>query len=90
MVRQLLAEHQGKLYIVYTPPYDPDANRIEWLWRVCRRIVTHNHQHTNLEELIDDSNAHFAELSANLAEVLAHIGSPFALDYDSTPQDLAA
>ncbi|MCL4535624.1 MAG: hypothetical protein M1370_10760 [Bacteroidetes bacterium] len=45
---------------------------------------------TILEELIDDSNAHFAELSANPAEVLAHIGSPFALDYDSTPQDLAA
>jgi transposase len=32
------------LSLVYTPAYDPDANRIEWLWRVSRRIVTHNHQ----------------------------------------------
>ena len=33
LVRHMLAELQGQLYVVYTPPYDPDANRIEWLWR---------------------------------------------------------
>ena len=24
---------RGELQVVYTPAYDPDANRIEWLWR---------------------------------------------------------
>ena len=44
LVRHMLAELDGHLHLVYTPPYDPDANRIEWLWRRTRREVTHNHQ----------------------------------------------
>lgn len=43
LVRSLLSAFKDHLYLVYTPAYDPDANRIEWLWRVSRRIVTHNH-----------------------------------------------
>jgi hypothetical protein len=36
LVRSLLSECKDHLYLVYTPAYDPDANRIEWLWRVSR------------------------------------------------------
>jgi DDE superfamily endonuclease len=36
LVRSLLSEFKDHLYLVYTPAYDPDANRIEWLWRVSR------------------------------------------------------
>jgi len=43
LVRSLLSEFKDQLYLVYTPAYDPDANRIEWLWRISRRVVTHNH-----------------------------------------------
>ena len=30
LVRSLLSEFKENLYLVYTPAYDPDANRIEW------------------------------------------------------------
>jgi DDE superfamily endonuclease len=30
LVRSLLSEFKDHLYLVYTPAYDPDANRIEW------------------------------------------------------------
>ena len=30
LVRSLLSELKDQLYLVYTPAYDPDANRIEW------------------------------------------------------------
>ncbi len=30
LVRSLLSEFKDQLYLVYTPAYDPDANRIEW------------------------------------------------------------
>ena len=40
----MLEEFRGQLVLVYTPPYDPEANRIEWLWRIVRHAVTHNHQ----------------------------------------------
>ncbi len=29
--------------LIYTPTYDPDSNRIEWLLRALRRAVTHSH-----------------------------------------------
>jgi hypothetical protein len=77
-LRQLLADYAGQLYLVYTPPYDPDANRIEWLWRVSRRVVTHNHRRTTLDDLSRDGAAHFHALRADPAAVLRHIGSPFA------------
>jgi transposase len=51
LLRALLAELGGQLVLVYTPTYDPDANRIEWLWRALRRSVT-THQRTTLTELL--------------------------------------
>jgi hypothetical protein len=76
LVRQMLTELEGQLQVVYTPAYDPDANRIEWLWRVSRRAVTHNHQRRDFAMLCADAEAHFRELVAHPEMVLAHIGSP--------------
>src|SRR5215207_3583664 len=44
LLRALLVELGEDLVLVYTPTYDPDANRIQWLWRSLRRTVTHAHQ----------------------------------------------
>jgi transposase len=76
LVRQMLAELEGQLQVVYTPAYDPDANRIEWLWRVSRRAVTHNHQRRDFATLCADAEAHFRGLADHPDAVLAHIGSP--------------
>lgn len=78
LVRQLLAEHRDHLRIVYTPAYDPRSNPIEWLWKVSRRVVTHNHRRTELKDLRDDAKNHFQDLRDNPTAVLRHIGSPFA------------
>lgn len=85
-LRELLEEQQDQLILFYTPPYDPDSNRIEWLWRVFRAAVTHNHQRQTLPELLDDAAAWATDLTA--ARVLQHIGSPFA-DQSPPPQVLA-
>jgi transposase len=78
LVRQLVAELRGQLYLVYTPPYDPDANRIEWLWRWTRRAVTHNHQRATFDEVQADLRDHFQRLATQPNDVLRHMGSPFA------------
>ena len=65
-----------RLVLVYTPPYDPDANRIEWLWRALRRAVTHGHQRATLAPLLADADAWAATLPPRT--VLAQIGSPSA------------
>jgi transposase len=91
LVRSLLAEFKEHLYLVYTPAYDPDANRIEWLWRVSRHVVTHNHQRPAFELLLADAKEHFQTLTQIPADVLCHIGSPFAPEKHVTqPRDLAA
>jgi transposase len=77
LVRQLLAELRGQLYLVSTPPYDPDANRIEWLWRRTRREVTHTHQRGTFVELQADLQRHFEALAAQPQQVLQQIGSPY-------------
>ena len=61
--------------LVYTPTYDPDANRIEWLWRSLRRVVTHTHRRQNLTELLADADRWAHTITP--AQVLSQIGSPF-------------
>jgi transposase len=76
LLRALLEELRGQLVLVYTPPYDPEANRIEWLWRALRRAVTHTHTRETLPPLLDDADAWACTISH--IQVLQHIGSPFA------------
>jgi transposase len=80
LVRGLLTELKEQLNLVYTPAYDPDANRIEWLWRMSRRVVTHNHQRCDFDLLLADVETHFQALTRTPADALRHIGSPFAPD----------
>jgi DDE superfamily endonuclease len=78
LLRALLEELGERLVLVYTPTYDPDANRIEWLWRLLRRAVTHTHRRETLDPLLADADAWARD--ATPAEVLRQIGSPFAPD----------
>ncbi len=90
LVRSMLTELQEHLYLVHTPAYDPDANRIEWLWRVSRQVVTHNHHRSDFALLLADVEHHFQALAQTPADVLRHIGSPFAPDKDqAVPLPLA-
>jgi transposase len=80
LVRSILTELSDQLYLVYTPAYDPDANRIEWLWRISRRLVTHNHHRKDFELLLTDARTHFETLTRTADDLLRHIGSPLAPD----------
>ena len=82
LLRGLLEELGEQLVLVYTPTYDPDANRIEWLWRALRRSVTHTHQRKTLAELLDDADRWAHTITP--AQVLRQIGSPFAPDQQPT------
>lgn len=75
-LRQLLTELRGQLVLVYTPAYDPESNRIEWLWRSFRRAVTHDHNRETLPPLLEDADRWASTISP--IEILRQIGSPFA------------
>jgi hypothetical protein len=89
-VRALLAAEQEHLVLVYTPAYDPDAKRIEWLWRMLRAAVTHNHRRESFALLLADLEAEFDRFRHNPAVVLAHIGSPGGLHPPSPELTIAA
>jgi len=74
--------------LVYTPAYDPESNRIEWLWRALRRAVTHTHRHETLPPLLEDSDTWARTISRT--EILSQIGSPFADTVDPTDQQAIA
>lgn len=78
LLRGLLAELGEQLVLVYTPTYDPDANRIEWLWRALRRSVTHPHRRQALVDLVADADRWARTITPT--QVLSQVGSPFALD----------
>ena len=80
LLRQLLTELRGKLVLVYTPAYDPESNRIEWLWRSFRRAVTHDHTRETLPPLLEDADTWASTISP--MEILRQIGSPFADSLD--------
>src|SRR5438445_2831798 len=87
LLRALLEELRGHLVLVYTPPYDPEANRIEWLWRALRRAVTHTHTRETLPPLLEDADAWAHTISPT--EILRQIGSPFADADLTTNQEFA-
>jgi hypothetical protein len=86
LLRALLQEVGEQLVLVYTPTYDPDANRIEWLWRALRRTVTHTHQRQRLADLVADADRWAHTITP--AQVLSQIGSPFALDQHPVGEEL--
>ena len=49
---------------------------------VSRRVVTHNHHRSDFALLLADVEHHFQALAQTPADVLRHIGSPFAPDKD--------
>lgn len=47
-----LAAHRG-LCLDYLPPYSPKLNPIERVWKLLRRLATHNEYFETLEELTE-------------------------------------
>lgn len=50
--RAAVAGLEGKVVLHFLPPYCPDHNRIERLWRDLHDNVTRNHKCRNMEELM--------------------------------------
>ena len=52
LVRVYLEEHVGLFVLHFLPPYSPEHNKIERLWREVHANVTRNHRCQNIEELM--------------------------------------
>jgi transposase len=50
-LKKFFFENQNRLVGVFLPPYSPELNPIERVWRITRRQVTHNRYFGTIEDL---------------------------------------
>lgn len=54
-------EHTLDFALDYLPPYSPELNPIERVWKLTRRLCLHNRYFAQLEEVIDTVEAQFLQ-----------------------------
>jgi len=50
-LKEFFETNQQRLEFIYLPPYSPELNPIERVWRITRRKVTHNRYFPSIEDL---------------------------------------
>lgn len=45
------AKHESDFQLLYLPPYSPDLNPIERVWKLTRRLCTHNRYFAHLDDV---------------------------------------
>ena len=53
------ADIRSKMICLLLPPYSPDLNPIEQVWRITRREVTHNRYFRGLQDLTERLDQYF-------------------------------
>ena len=51
ILKPWLKENKDKIRLMFLPPYSPDLNNIERVWKITRRKCTHNKYFSTLNEL---------------------------------------
>ena len=54
IVNAALTHHLSSIQLEFLPPYCPDENRIERIWKFLHDEVTRNHRHPILDGLMKD------------------------------------
>jgi transposase len=52
LLEPYLARHRSTLELFFLPPYSPDLNPIERVWKLTRRLSTHNRYFETLSDLV--------------------------------------
>jgi len=52
-LRPWLETHRDVIGLDFLPPYSPDLNAIERVWKLARRLCTHNQYFPVLDDLVD-------------------------------------
>lgn len=56
VVTRYLATLKGRIVLHFLPPYSPDDNLIERLWKQMHAHVTRNHRHQHIDTLVEAVN----------------------------------
>jgi transposase len=59
LLRPFLLQHTAHLRLLFLPPYSPQLASIERVWKLTRRLATHNRYFATLDEVLQAVNACF-------------------------------
>ena len=52
-LRAFLHRHRKTLTLLFLPPYSPELNPIERVWKLTRRLATHNRHFLSLADVVN-------------------------------------
>jgi transposase len=58
-LKEFFSNNKSRLIRVFLPPYSPELNPIERVWRITRRQITHNRYFESVQELQTALTNHF-------------------------------
>ncbi len=79
LVNEFLEKHKEKISIIFLPPYSPNLNLIERLWKYLRKKTIHTHYY---EKFADFRKAIFGQINDfenQKKELKSFIGTDFHL-----------
>ncbi len=59
VLKEFFIQNQDRLVRIFLPPYSPELNPAERVWRITRRLVTHNRYFPSVGELKMALTSHF-------------------------------
>jgi len=59
LLQSWLKKHSDEIILDFLPPYSPDLNPIERVWKLTRRLCTHNRYFESLEKLLESVENQF-------------------------------
>ncbi|GIW96238.1 MAG: hypothetical protein KatS3mg110_4279 [Pirellulaceae bacterium] len=73
--QQFLRQLRGRVRLHFLPPYCPDANRIERVWRDLHDNVTRNHQRRSMDELVGNVLRYLEDRNSRGSQGLTRIAA---------------
>jgi transposase len=73
LIEPFLHEHQHRLELVFLPPYSPELNLIEGLWKWLKSDVIHNVFYSSVKEIRRNVQAFIRELNLTPEQVVERL-----------------
>ena len=52
LIQPWLNKNKNNIQLFFLPPYSPDLNNIERVWKMTRKVCTHNRYFATMDELL--------------------------------------
>lgn len=70
LLKNFLKESSARLKLVFLPPYSPDLNLIEGLWKWLKEKVVYNVFYSSIQEIKNNVHCFLSTINNNLKEVI--------------------